>query len=50
MSVLVYQPSDGQTAPMLMMALPWRRHGYRARLVIILSASWRVWGWRAVVV
>ena len=50
MRVLDYQPSDGQTAPVLMLGLPWRKHGYRARLVIILSAYWRVWRWRAVMV
>lgn len=41
----VYQPSDGQCAPVLLVPLPWRTRGYRAYLVIVLVDGWRIWRW-----
>ena len=51
MSLVRWIPSDGQTAPTLDLPLPWRKHGYRAYVFVILAGGiWRPWRWRFVVV
>ena len=47
--MIAYTPGDEQTALVLLVALPWRKYGYQARLVVILAGAWRVWRWRAAV-